>query len=111
MQTLQDLTHGQLSIDASVLDEFCRRWKIAKLELFGSALRPDFNAESDIDLLVTWAPESRWGLFEFERMERELSTLVGRKVDLTSRRAIEASRNEYRRNSILDSAVSVYEAG
>jgi predicted nucleotidyltransferase len=99
-----------LSIDNALLDDFCHRWKIAKLELFGSALRPDFNEVSDIDLLVTFAPESNWGLFEHEGMEQELASLVGRKVDLISRRAVEASRNEIRRSAILDSAISVYEA-
>ena len=99
-----------LSIDDALLEEFCQRWKIAKLELFGSALRKDFNEASDIDLLVTWKPDAHWGLFEFEDMEQELTNLLGRKVDLTSRRAIEASRNEIRRGAILGSAVSVYEA-
>ena len=99
-----------LSIDDALLDDFCRRWKITKLQLFGSALRPDFNEASDVDLLVTFTPESNWGLFEHEGMEQELASLVGRKVDLISRRAVEASRNEIRRSAILDSAISVHEA-
>ena len=99
-----------LSIDNALLDDFCRRWKITKLQLFGSALRPDFNEASDVDLIVTFTPESNWGLFEHEGMEQELASLVGRKVDLISRRAVEASRNEIRRSAILDSAISVHEA-
>jgi predicted nucleotidyltransferase len=110
MPTLQDLTHGRLSIDEAVLDEFCRQWKIAKLELFGAALRDDFNAESDIDLLVSFLPDANWGLFEHERAERELSELAGQKVELVTRRAIEANPNEATRRGILGNAVSVYEA-
>jgi predicted nucleotidyltransferase len=108
--TLQDLTHGKLAIDEAALDEFCRRWKIAKLELFGSALRDDFDAESDIDLLVTYEPSAGWGLFQHAEIEEELGALIGRKVDLITRRAIEDSRNHIRRKMILDSAVGVYEA-
>lgn len=62
----------------------------------------------DVDLLVTFAPDARWGLFEHERMERELAELLGRNVDLVSRRAIEWSENALRRNSILAGAVTVY---
>ena len=109
--TPQDLTHGRLSIDEAVLDEFCRRWKIAKLELFGSALRPDFNPDSDIDLLVTWAPDATWGLFQVVGAEIELAEKLGRKVDLVSRRVIEGSYNHIRRKMILDSVVPVYVAG
>src|SRR5438874_7752382 len=97
MPTLQELTKGRLDIDEKVLDEFCRRWKIAKLELFGSALRDDFNTQSDIDLLVTYQPDARWGLFQHVGIEEELATLMGRKVDLITRDAVEASRNEIRR--------------
>ena len=99
-----------LSIDDALLEEFCQRWKILKLELFGSALRDDFNEASDIDLLVTWMPDAHWGLFDHEGIEQELTGLLGRKVDLVSRRAVEAGRNSNRRNTVLGSAVSVYEA-
>lgn len=65
----------------------------------------------DIDLLVTFASDAKWGLFEHERMQNELADLLGRKVDLISRRAIEASGNTLRRNSILANAIPVYVAG
>ena len=71
----------------------------------------DSSNARDIDLLVTFAPDARWGLFEHEHMERELSGLLGRRVDLVSRRAIESSGNLMRRNSILSSAVPVYVSG
>jgi uncharacterized protein len=64
----------------------------------------------DIDLLVTFAPGAKWGLFEHERMQRELADLLGRNVDLISRRAIESSENTLRRDSILASVVPVYDS-
>jgi predicted nucleotidyltransferase len=97
----------RLPVDDVLLDEFCRRWRIAKLELFGSMLADPSRAR-DIDLLVTFTPDARWGLFEHERMTRELAELLGRNVDLVSRRAIESSENALRRNSILAAAVPVY---
>jgi predicted nucleotidyltransferase len=100
----------RLSIDEAKLDAFCRRWKIVKLELFGSMLTDPSRAQ-DADLLVTFADDARWGLFEHEHMQNELAGLLGRNVDLISRRAIESSQNTLRRNAILNSAVPVYVAG
>jgi uncharacterized protein len=98
----------RLPVDDARLDEYCRRWRIAKLELFGSMLHePSRALDVDVDLLVTFAAGASWGLFEHERMERKLSELLGRKVDLISRRAIESSENVLRRNSILGDAVPV----
>ena len=78
--------------------------------MFGSALREDFGPESDVDLLVTFEPDANWGLFEQSTMEGELGTMLGRKVDLVSRRAIERSENWIRRRAILDSAEAVHVA-
>lgn len=86
------------------LEEFCRRWKIAELRLFGSALREDFRPDSDLDLLVNFAPEADWSLLDHVAMEEELSSILGRKVDLVTRRAIERSSNWIRRKAILESA-------
>ena len=90
--------------------EFCRRWKIAELALFGSAVREDFGPDSDVDLLVSFAPHAAWSLLDHVRMQEELGELLGRSVDLVSRRAIERSRNPLRRRAILDSAKTVYAA-
>jgi len=100
-----------VEIDSARLEEFCRRWKIAELSAFGSVLRDDFRPGSDIDLLVSFAPDARVGLLEHATMEAELSELLGRKVDLVSRRAIERSANPLRRKAILENAVSLYVAG
>jgi uncharacterized protein len=87
---------------------FCRRWKISELTLFGSALREDFGPDSDLDILVTFAPDADWGLFDHVKMEQELQALLGRDVDLISRRAVERSENWIRRREILGTAQVVY---
>jgi predicted nucleotidyltransferase len=78
------------------------------MEFFGSVLRDDFRPDSDIDVLVTFGPDHPPTLFGLIEMQDELEALFGRDVDLLSRRAIEASRNPYRRQSILDSARIIY---
>jgi predicted nucleotidyltransferase len=90
--------------------EFCRRWKIVELSLFGSALRDDFRPDSDIDLLVRFAVDAEWSLLDQARMERELENLLGRKVDLVSRAGIESSANWVRRQEILETSRPIYAA-
>ena len=76
--------------------------------LFGSVLRTDFRADSDVDVLVTFADGANWSLFDHIRMEQELSRLVGREVDLVSRRAVERSKNWVRKEAILSGAEPIY---
>jgi predicted nucleotidyltransferase len=90
--------------------DFCRRWQITEFALFGSVLRSDFRPDSDIDVLVTFAPSAHWGLFALANMQEELVQIFGRTVDLVSRRGIEASRNYIRRKAILNSAQVVHAA-
>ena len=101
----------RIAIDPKKVAAFCQRWKIVELSLFGSVLRDDFRPDSDVDVLVTFAPEADWSLFDHMAMEEELSAAVGRKVDLLSRRAIERSANWIRRQAILESAEPFYVAG
>lgn len=93
-----------------VIEDFCRRWKIVELAVFGSVLREDFGPDSDIDLLVRFASDARWSLFDHARMERELEGLLGREVDLVSRSAVERSPNWIRREEILGTARTLYAA-
>ena len=88
--------------------EFCQRWRIRELALFGSVLRDDFRSDSDLDLLVTFEPEADWSLFDHLRMEEELSLLLKRDIDLLTRQAVERSHNEPRRLEILNTAQTVY---
>ena len=97
-----------VAMDRDKIIEFCRRWKITELSLFGSILRDDFRPDSDVDMLVTFAPDAQWSLLDHVTMEEELSNIVGRKVDLVSRRAIERSANWIRRKAILGTAEPYY---
>lgn len=97
-------------LDRPEVAAFCSRWKVRELAVFGSALRSDFRPDSDIDLLVTFEADANWGLLDQTAMEGELAALLGRKVDLVSRRALERSANWIRRQAILESAETVHVA-
>jgi hypothetical protein len=95
-----------IDIDKARLRDFCRRWKITEFALFGSVTRPEeFREDSDVDVLVSFAADAPWSLFEWVRMEDDLRAIFGRGVDLVERDAVEQSDNRFRRRSILDSAV------
>ena len=99
----------QIELPMDKIADFCRRWKIARLEVFGSVLRDDFRPESDLDFLYTFAPEAHWG-WDIVTMEEELSALIHRPVDLVSREAVASSLNWIRREHILSSAREIYSA-
>ena len=88
--------------------DFCRRWKITELALFGSVLRDDFRPDSDLDVLATFEPNDGWSLFDLVAMQDELESLFGRKVDLVEKRAVERSRNYIRRRHILNNMEVVH---
>lgn len=97
-------------IDPDSLSDFCHRWKISRLEVFGSVARGEERPDSDLDLLVTFEPDARWTLLDQVAMEDELAVRVGRRVEMVTRRAVESSRNPLRRRMILDEAEPFYAA-
>lgn len=99
-----------LDIPQKQIADFFQRWHIRELALFGSALRDDFAPDSDLDIVATFAPGADWSLFDHLRMEQELADLLGRKIDLFSKRAVERSHNWIRRQEILNTAEVVYES-
>lgn len=99
-----------VSVPADRLAAFCQANGIARLELFGSALREDFGPDSDIDLLVEFEPDRTPSLLALAGMEIDLSEKFGRKVDLVDRKGVEASRNYIRRESILRTTETIYAA-
>lgn len=99
-----------MEIPRDKIAEFCRRWKIIELSLFGSVLREDFQPDSDVDVLVSFAPDVPWSLWDLVTMQEELTQVLGRKVDLVERRAVERSENYIRRRHILNSAERIYVA-
>ena len=102
--------NSRMNIPGKKLAVFCQRWQITELALFGSVLRDDFGSNSDVDMLVSFHPEARHTLFDMVRMQTELKEILGRDVDLVSRRGVERSRNYLRKNAIIESAEVVYEA-
>jgi len=100
----------QFRLPEDQIADFCRRWQITEFALFGSVLRDDFRPESDLGVLVTFAPGAEWSLLDHVQMQQELAALLGRKVDLVSRRAIERSSNWIRRQEILSTAQPSYVA-
>lgn len=87
------------------ISEFCRKWKVKELALFGSVLTEKFREDSDIDVLVTLMDDANHSLFDLVHMEEELEQIFGREVDLVSRRGIESSRNYLRKEAILSTFV------
>ena len=92
------------------IEVFCHKWQIIELALFGSVLRDDFNYDSDIDVLVSFAPNAKRGLTETMQMRDELETIFERKVDLIVKAAIKRSKNWLRQKNILESAKVIYAA-
>lgn len=87
------------------LAEFCRQHHIRKLALFGSVLRDDFQADSDVDVLVEFEPDRVPGL-AFFAMEQELSQILGRKVELHTPQFL----SPYFRNKVMEEAEIQYVA-
>jgi uncharacterized protein len=97
-----------IEIPKERLREFCRKWKVTELALFGSVTRPEeFRADSDVDVLVRFADDSRWTLLHIYHMEEELKEIFGRDIDLADFVGVERSHNQIRRSRILSSAVPV----
>lgn len=98
---------SKVEIPKEKIEDFCRRWKIKEMAIFGSALREDFGPESDVDFLVTFFDQARWNLFDWVEMIEELKKITGREIDLVDRESI---RNPFRRRSILARMEVIYGA-
>jgi uncharacterized protein len=96
------------SIPQEAITRFCRRWQVREFALFGSALRPDFKPESDVDILVSFHGRANWGLFDHVQMRLDLEVIFKRKVDLVTRRALEQSQNGLLRERILNTAKVIF---
>jgi uncharacterized protein len=101
----------QIHFNRERIAEFCRKHQIEKLAFFGSVLRNDFRPDSDVDVLVSFAPGAPCSLFKLVRIGEELGTILGRRVDLIEREAVEQSENYIRRRYILETEEPVYVAG
>ena len=99
-----------LGITSEQMADFCRRWKVKELSVFGSAATGGLRPDSDIGLLVTFAPEAQWSMFDHYKMEDELAAILGREVDLVSIEAVRENDNPISRREILKSARQIYAA-
>jgi predicted nucleotidyltransferase len=97
-----------IDLPIAEIADLCRKYHVTELALFGSALRDDFRPDGDVDLLVTFDENASIGLFEFAELQIELGNLIGRDVDLISRRGVEQSENWIRRREILGSSSVIY---
>ena len=100
------MPNAAIAVPFDRLAEFCRRYQVRELSLFGSALREDFGADSDVDVLVEFEPSAQVGFLAFSKMRRELSALTGRRVDLVPKRGLK----EKIRQAVLDGAEVIYAA-
>jgi uncharacterized protein len=106
----QVIHYHDMAVSQDKIAEFCRRWKITELALFGSILRADFRPDSDIDVLVTFAPDASWRFYDLISMKEELEAMFGRPVDLVEKRLVERSENYIRRKHILNHMEAIYVA-
>jgi uncharacterized protein len=95
----------KLPVAFEVLDQFCKRWKITKLEEFDSRYA---GFQADLYLMATNAPDANWGLLEHNAAEFELGELLGKKIELVSRRGVEM--NPIATSGILETARLFYGA-
>lgn len=102
----QERTSLPIHVRSEALAALCRRHHIARLAFFGSVLRDDFTSESDVDVLVEFAPGVRLTLFDLARVEGELTDVLGRRVDLHEARSLHGAIRE----RVLQTARQVYVA-
>ena len=97
----------QVAVDPNRITEFCRKWRVKELSIFGSAVRDDFRPDSDVDVLVVFEDDAEWDLWDHMHAEEELKQLFGRKVDLVEKSAV---TNPFRRHHILNNREVIYAA-
>ena len=102
---------SRLGITPEQLAEFCQRWKMVKLALFGSVLHDDFRPDSDIDIMVEFHSTACPTFSTLDCMEAKLKIMFDREIDLITRQGIASSRNYLRRHEILSSAQVIYATG
>jgi predicted nucleotidyltransferase len=113
MKSLAPLTDS-LTRFKPELENFCRIHRITRLEVFGSVARDEAEAGSDVDLLVTFAPDTPRGMAHFafvDDLEKELERLLGCEVDLIEREALEQNPNPLWKKLIFSDARELYAAG
>ncbi len=94
----------QVTVPREAIRDFCRAHSVREFAIFGSAVRPDFSQDSDIDVLIDLVPNARIGLVALQKMREELARMFGRPVDLLTRGGL----NRHIREQVLNSAEIIY---
>jgi predicted nucleotidyltransferase len=97
----------KIPFPADQIAAFCQKWKITELAVFGSVLRNDFRPDSDVDVLVNFADDAHWSLYDWVDMQAELKGVLGRDVDLVEKKGV---HNPFRRHAILTTKRVIYAA-
>lgn len=96
----------KIDIPKRELSDFCQRYQVKQLALFGSVLNDNFREDSDVDVLVAFQPNARIGFLTFSRMQRELTALLKRPVDLVPMDGLKPVI----RSSVLSNIEEIYAA-
>jgi len=105
MEARNPMAVPRVEVPLDRITAFCRKWGITEFALFGSVLREDFGSNSDVDVLVTFAPGAGITFDNRVEMLDELQAIFGRKVELVEKACL---RNPFRRHAILKSAEVLY---
>jgi uncharacterized protein len=100
------MTSPKIDVPEKKIKEFCQRYQVQRMALFGSVLRDDFRPDSDIDILVVFDHSANTSFMTLGKMKRELSTLFQRPVDLVPQEGLKPAIRE----AVLSSAQEVYAA-
>ena len=98
------MSHARIEVPQDRIADFCRHHHIRWLALFGSVLRDDFHPNSDVDVLVEFEPDQRYTYFTLAQIEDDLSSLLGRKVDLHMSKTL----HPFLRDKVLGQAEALY---
>jgi hypothetical protein len=111
MSVSRSTLESNLHLPREQIAELCKKYGVEELSVFGSVLRDDFTPESDVDFLVVFK-DNDYGpwMGKLNDLEHDLAELLGRKVDVVSKRGVEQSANYIRRKRILESAHPIYVA-
>ena len=101
--------HG-IDLGSDEIRQFCTRWKVRQLDVFGSLVRGDFGPDSDVDFLVEASEDAEWDLHDLFDMREELVNIVGRPVDLLTRYSVDSDSNALFRQSVLECVQTIYAA-
>ena len=105
MDTLEKLKNNGIIVNYAEIAKLCKKYSVMELSIFGSSIRNDFTAKSDIDILVSFAEDAQISLFDIMDLENEFAQLLGRDVEILEVKAI---KNPIRRESILSTREIIY---